>query len=216
MVVNFDFFSRVFLRQYCNGVLIPIVAESQIVLPWGHLAVGYIVYSLGVRLRHGVPPEGPAVIALAVGTQLPDLIDKPLAWTFGVLPSGRSLGHSLLFAVLLGAVVWALGKRYNRRPAVVALLIGYLSHVIVDVLPAVRAGQWEIIGALLWPVLPVYQYPGELDRSVVEFLLALDFTALPLAGVVGSVLALGLWVFDGMPGVRTILYSIRAQRLDHS
>lgn len=188
------------------------MAESQIVLPWGHLAVGYLLYSLGVRLRHRVPPEGPAVIALVVGTQLPDLVDKPLAWTFGVLPSGRSLGHSLLFVVLLGAVVWNVGRRYDRRPAAVAFLIGHLSHVVVDVLPAVRAGQWEIVGALLWPLLPVYQYPGELNRGIVDFLLALDFAALPLVGVVASVLTLGLWVVDGLPGLKTVIDSIRAHR----
>jgi len=182
----------------------PIAAEGHLMLPWGHLAVGYLVYSLGVRLRHGVPPEGPAVIALAVGTQLPDLIDKPLAWTFEILPSGRSLGHSLLFVVLLGVIVWTVGKRYNRRSAAGAFLVGYLSHMVVDVLPAVRAGQWEIVGALLWPLLPVYEYPGEQGRGIVEFLLALDLTTLPLMGVVASVFMMGLWMFDGLPGVRTV------------
>jgi membrane-bound metal-dependent hydrolase YbcI (DUF457 family) len=185
-------------------------------LPWGHLAVGYLLYSLGVRLRYRQPPPGPAVIALAVGTQAPDLIDKPLAWTFEILPSGRSLGHSLLFAALLGAVVWTLGKRYDRRPAALAFLIGYLTHVIVDVLPAVRAGQWEIVGTLLWPVLPAYVYPGELDRGILEFLLALEFAALPWKGIVAGVLAFGLWVYDGRPGVQTILGALRAKHPNYS
>jgi len=185
-------------------------------LPWGHLAVGYLVYSLVIRLRHRQAPAGPAVIALAVGTQGSDLIDKPLSWTFGILPSGRSLGHSLLFAVLLGAVVWTLVKRYNRRPAAIAFVIGYLSHVIVDVLPAVRAGQWEIVGTLLWPVLPAYVYPGEQDRGIVEFLLALDFAALPLTGIVATILAFGLWVYDGRPGVQTVLSALRTERPNYS
>ena len=184
-------------------------------LPWGHLAVGYLVYSLGYRLRTGVPPEGLAVISLAVGTQFPDLIDKPLAWTFRILPSGRSLGHSLLFAVALGAVVWELGRRYDHRPAAGAFLVGHLSHIVADVLPAVRATQWWQVGALLWPIVPAYQYPRELDRGILAFLLGLDLAALPLIGVVGSVFALGLWVFDGLPGVRAVLETIRSH-LVHS
>ena len=59
-------------------------------LPWGHLAVGYLAYSLAVRVRSGGPPAGLAVAALAVGTQFPDLIDKPLVSWVSVLPSGRS------------------------------------------------------------------------------------------------------------------------------
>jgi membrane-bound metal-dependent hydrolase YbcI (DUF457 family) len=180
------------------------------VLPWGHFAVGYLLYSLGHRESRGVPPEGPAAIALAVGTQGPDLIDKPLAWTFGVLPSGRSLGHSLVFFVLLGLVVWWLGRRYGRRTEAGAFLLGYLLHVIVDVLPALIAGQWIRASSLLWPLVPAYEYPGELDRSILEFLLSLEVTALPLPGLVLSVIALGLWMYDGRPGVRTVLDAVRS------
>ncbi len=184
-------------------------------LPWGHLAIGYLLYSIGVHFRCGVRPEGPSVIALAVGTQAPDLIDKPLAWSFGILPSGRSLGHSLLFAVLFGIVVWIIGRRYMRRSEAIAFLVGHLSHVIVDVLPAVHAGQWDRLGSLLWPVTPAYQYPGEMDRSVIEFLLALDLSVLPLTGVVFGMAALGLWVYDGLPGIRTVFDTIQSWRLDH-
>ena len=67
--------------------------------PWEHLAVGYIAFSVMQRVggRQGVPAL--AVVALALGTQLPDLIDKLLGWGIGILPGGRSLGHSLLFAL---------------------------------------------------------------------------------------------------------------------
>ena len=65
-----------------TGVLNPAARPSGDVLPWGHLAIGYLCLSLAIRARWRVPPQGPAVIAVAIGTQLPDLIDKPLAWTF--------------------------------------------------------------------------------------------------------------------------------------
>ena len=112
-------------------------------LPWGHLAVGYLCYSLYVRLRHHPFPEGTAVFALAIGTQFPDLVDKPLAWTLGVAPSGRSVGHSLVVAAILAAIVWMLVRRYGRSGEPIAVFISYLSHIVVDAAPAALAGNWE-------------------------------------------------------------------------
>ena len=70
--------------------------------PWGHVALGYLFYSLYVHWRHDRPPSAPAAIAVGVGTLLPDVIDKPLAWWAAVLPNGRSLAHS---AVVMGLVL---------------------------------------------------------------------------------------------------------------
>ncbi|MCG1007638.1 metal-dependent hydrolase [Halorubrum lacusprofundi] len=173
-------------------------------LPWGHAAVGYLCYSFIVRVRDRRAPTGPAVLTLAVGTQLPDLIDKPLAWSLGILPSGRSLGHSLLFAVLLTIVVWVVAQRYDRQREVSALMVGHLLHVLADSTPALIAGNWEELGSLLWPLTPVYQYTGEMDQSIIGFFLELDLTALPLPGVVLSLLAIGVWIFDGRPGIDVI------------
>jgi membrane-bound metal-dependent hydrolase YbcI (DUF457 family) len=91
------------------------------------------------------------------------LIDKPLAWTFDILPSGRSLGHSLLFAIVLGGGVWIVMQRYNWNTEAIAFFMGHLSHVVVDVLPAIRDGMWERLQSILWPIFPVYEYPNELD-----------------------------------------------------
>lgn len=83
--------------------------------PWEHLAVGYIGYSLSVRLAgRGVPRPRP-VVALAVGTQFPDLVDKPLSWTLGVLPSGHSLAHSLFAALPLATLAVTVGVALDRR-----------------------------------------------------------------------------------------------------
>lgn len=169
-------------------------------LPWGHLAVGYLCYSLGVRLRYRHPPRAGAVLALVFGTQLPDLIDKPLATWLGVLPSGRSLGHSLLFLAVLGVGVWWLAKRRGRVLAGVALLVGHLTHIVVDALPALVAGRWVELGHLLWPVTPVYQYPGELERDMGAYLLAALMT-LQLDTVL-FVVAVLVWIYDGAPGLR--------------
>ena len=58
--------------------------------PWGHLALGYLLHSPLARARFGRPPTDRATLLLVIGTQLPDLVDKPLAWWLGVLPAGRS------------------------------------------------------------------------------------------------------------------------------
>jgi hypothetical protein len=57
--------------------------------PWEHLAVGYLLYSVSCVLW-GRYPTRIGVAALAFGTQFPDLVDKPLGWWLGVLPSGQS------------------------------------------------------------------------------------------------------------------------------
>ena len=83
--------------------------------PWGHAAAGYLLYTLWARRRFHRPPAGAATLALAVGTQFPDLVDKPLAWTFGISPSGRAGAHSLLIAIPLLLMLWVgLPDRHRR------------------------------------------------------------------------------------------------------
>ena len=178
-------------------------------LPWGHAAVGYLCYTLWLRVRRHHPPVGPAVVALAIGTQFPDLVDKPLSWSFGILPSGRSLGHSLVVAALLAAGLWWLARRAERRREVGAFVCGHVTHIAADAVPAVGAGQWVRLRWLAWPLLPAYVYPGELDRSLVEFVLTLDPAAVPTGGVVLTVVAFLVWVTDGRPGIQTICARLR-------
>ena len=168
-------------------------------LPWGHLAVGYLAYSLAVRGRTGGPPAGLAVAALAVGTQFPDLIDKPLVAWVSLLPSGRSLGHSLLFAAACGVGLWYLGRRFDRPDVASAFLFRQLAHVVADALPTALTGRWSELGFLLWPVTPAFRYSGD-DRELVEYLLA-ELTTPPHHELGLFALAAALWVADGRPGL---------------
>ena len=174
-------------------------------LPWGHLAVGYLCVSLAVRARYRVPPQGPAVIAVAIGTQLPDLIDKPLAWTFGLIPSGRSLAHSLVFLAVLAAIVWILATRYDRRVEGATFIGGYLSHVFADVLPAAMAGEWTKLGSLLWPITSVPPYSDEMDYSIIGFFLELELADVVSPELGLTIVAIALWVYDGTPGIGTMV-----------
>lgn len=173
--------------------------------PWEHLAVGYICYSLYARLRYSRPPEDWPVILIAFGTLLPDLIDKPLAWGLGVLPHGRSLGHSLFVAVPVITTTWlTVGRRLG-----IAIAIGLSSHLVSDAIQ-----YWVVWGVLdydylFWPIVerPTVEAPGILlytDKFFAQFLehltspegqIYLVFEALLLTG------ALALWLADGRPGL---------------
>ncbi|WP_232688805.1 metal-dependent hydrolase [Halobacterium zhouii] len=178
--------------------------------PWEHLAVGYILYSGYSRVRYGDSPDGTAAVVAVVASQLPDLIDKPLAWGLSVLPGGRTLGHSLVFAVPVLLVFWALARRADRPDLASAASIPYLAHLVGDVVyPALLPGESATLGFLLWP------FTGGSGSSGVGFLdhlteLLANFgtyatSAAGVAYLVFDVVLVGgfvfLWLLDGLPGV---------------
>lgn len=180
--------------------------------PWEHLAVAYLAYSLGRRLRKRAPPGHFEALALAFGSQFPDLVDKPLAWTFHVLPSGLSLAHSLLVAVPTTVAVFVLAglRDLRRRSVAVAFGTGYVLHLPADGLYPIVYGsapRWQF---LLWPLIPASgaTQAGFLENVVYYLGNYLHVLATPkgLVFVVAELLllgtALGMWLRDGRPGVR--------------
>jgi membrane-bound metal-dependent hydrolase YbcI (DUF457 family) len=167
--------------------------------PWGHLAIGYLLYTAFVHLRDRRPPTGLAALALAVGTQFPDLVDKPLAWSFGVLPNGRSLTHSLITTLLLVALVELVARRRGYGSIATAFAVGYLSHLAADALYPALSGDIYSLGFLAWPILPPVEY--ETEQSFIVHL-----TQVSLDSSVAFELGLGLavfllWFADGAPGL---------------
>lgn len=167
--------------------------------PWGHLAVAYLIYSAYTRYGHGRIPRAFPTLALAVGSQLPDLIDKPLGWTLDVLPGGRTLGHSLFFAAVLFAVVYLVARRYDRIEIAAALAIGHLVHLVTDLPADVVTGDFGGAVYLLWPLLEPPEY------EAVEGILAgfLRFSPTPSELIQFSLLAVAIvvWYWDGRPGL---------------
>jgi hypothetical protein len=143
-------------------------------------------------------------------------VDKPLAWTVGVVPSGRSFGHS---AIVAGAVVavaaWYARRRFDAG-AGWAFGIGYATHLIGDSLVPLRHGAYSDLSFLLYPLTPAPVYPGqagfgpqlstlvaavsgvELSLQLVAYLLTFVFVAL-------------LWVFDGTPGLAELRVLVDSQ-----
>lgn len=170
--------------------------------PWGHLAVGYLLYSLG-RRRRGRVPTSPEVFLLAVGALFSDLVDKPLAWELGLLRSGRSLGHSLLVAVIVVAILYAvLGPRIGRS-RVTAFAVGYLSHPFADLPFAdVLAGEFAMAAYFVWPLRSMPA--DDPERSILEFLLSFQPGPFDYFQGLLVLLAVWLWLFDGQPGWREL------------
>ena len=179
--------------------------------PWEHLAVGYVAVSLALRLAGRRVDDGVALVVV-LGSQFPDLIDKPLAWSFAVIPSGSSLDHSILVAVPLSALLVAVSYRRGNTALGVAFALGYLLHLPGDVLyGALTLGQPPSWGAILWPVVP--KAPGSAPTGLIEETLSyasvyLEFLASPAAArylaLEATILlsALGMWILDGVPGPR--------------
>lgn len=124
-------------------------------LPWGHFAVAFIPCTVYLLLRRGHLPDASHIIVLLYATQLPDLIDKPLAWSFHVLPSGRSLAHSVIFATPYLLLVTLIAWRTDRSELGALFTFGYLSHIYTDTYPSVIGGSHRFLPNLFWPLVPV-------------------------------------------------------------
>lgn len=190
-------------------------------MPWTHAVVAYIAFSLASHSLSRTPPTTRETAVVALGALLPDLVDKPLAWQFGLLEGGRTLGHSLFIAVPLSVVAVVVAARRGRPRLGVAFAAGYLLHLPGDLLPDyLRTGELGV-GTLLWPVTDGggaqgESFVGEFIYNVVPYLrnigAALRSGDPPLELLVLFacwVFAVSLWVYDGMPVARDGYHWIR-------
>lgn len=178
--------------------------------PWEHVVVAYLVYSLGRRAVTGSPPRDWEAVLVAFGAVLPDLIDKPLAWQFGVFPSGSALAHSVFFAVPLSVLVVIVAARRNQLDLGIAFAVGYLSHLPADVIPTyLRTGELPI-WRVLWPVMdpPSTSAHGSFIAGVWNYyqgylmnLTSGEPSLYVLVNLALTVFAITLWVIDGAPGL---------------
>jgi membrane-bound metal-dependent hydrolase YbcI (DUF457 family) len=89
---------------------------------------------------------------LALGSMLPDIIDKPLGLiAFGSPNMGRTFAHTLLFLLLLAALSF-----YTRDIRLISLSWGVLIHLALD-------HMWNSPVTLLWPLLGIFPEAVRLD-----------------------------------------------------
>ena len=166
--------------------------------PWAHAALGYLLYTLYLRVHRRTRPSGWPVVALGVGTQLPDLVDKPLAWYLSVLPYGRTLAHSLFVAVPVVLLVWWVAARRDEEPVGLAFAVGYLSHLLGDSLYGILTQQWSDLFFLVWPLAA----PPETETvGLIAHLCDIDGEPFFLFGLSLTVAVLALWNYHGRPGL---------------
>ncbi|MFC7141331.1 metal-dependent hydrolase [Halosimplex aquaticum] len=172
--------------------------------PWGHLALAYLLYSLYSRLRRGHRPTAATALVVAVASQVPDLVDKPLAWTFSILPTGRSLSHSLLVVVPVVALLYSLVRvrREGEGPLAVAFALGALSHLFGDALYSIAALRFRDVSFLLWPAIPAVEY--EVEQSFVAHLALIEPSPELYFEFLLVAVALAVWRADGYPGLATV------------
>jgi len=159
---------------------------------WGvskHLAFGYLVYSVLQHAR-GRVPTGRTVPLLLAGTMFPDVADRLLMFA-GIVTYGRTATHSLISAAVISVSIVLIARRLDRADMGNAFVVGYLSHIPVDMYGTLLTGSQPMDTAFLfWPV-------------VVEYSLGVPTPELPVSReVVFTVVmtsAVYLWLYDGMP-----------------
>jgi hypothetical protein len=188
--------------------------------PWEHAIVGYVAYSVFAHVVYRDSPSGLEAFAVVFASVLPDLIDKPLAWEYGIFESGYALGHSVFFAVPLSIIVGGLAHQVGRPRAGLAFGVGYLLHLPSDVLDAyLRNGvvQYEL---MLWPVVTprgsghehgFVEYFAQLFGNYQNELLAGDLSTYLWVQLGLGAFAFALWLYDGAPVLRECL--LRTKRV---
>jgi len=184
--------------------------------PWEHVLFAYVFYSIYTHVRWQKRPSDAPIVALAVGSVLPDLVDKPLAWQFGVFESGYALAHSVFVVVPVAAVVYLFAKRHSHGSVGAAYGTGHLLHIAGDVLPVSLAHGALDLTPMLWPI---GEPPGVADQETVSFLsgvcthlsgyatelATLDLTPVIALQIGSLMLGLILWTYDGFPGPRLLI-----------
>ena len=185
--------------------------------PWEHAIVGYIAYSLVCHLVFRGSPSARESFLVVFGSLLPDLVDKPLAWQFGVFEGGYAIGHSIFFAVPISILVGLLAHRYGAGRASLAFVLGYLLHLPGDLIsPYVERGDLAV-EKLLWPIEQAGgTYSGGLIGGFLENFLPYLDQLLSLELSIYAFLQLGLmgcgfllWIYDGMPILREVTAELR-------
>lgn len=120
--------------------------------PSEHFIIAVLPTAAYVIARDRALPTARFLAVVFVGSQLPDLVDKPLAHQFGLLPSGRVFLHSLPIAVPLILLVLYYTYRTDRLRLGGAYAFAHLSHLFADNYRALLTPSERFPPDLLWPL----------------------------------------------------------------
>jgi hypothetical protein len=107
------------------------------------LLFGHIGLTLGILyLVHLLTRRNFSYPLIIIGSILPDLIDKPLGRVILPLGSGRLIGHTLIFLLIL---------------VFIGLFRGILVLALASALHLIEDRMWDQPAILLWPILGGFQ-----------------------------------------------------------
>lgn len=117
---------------------------------------------VGIALASAQLLSRASLAFLALGSMLPDIIDKPLSQiVFGSPSMGRTVAHTLLFLMLLATLCF-----YSQNIRLFSLTWGVLIHLSLDFM-------WNSPETLLWPLLGAFPSAPLIDiKGYLEMLLS--------------------------------------------
>lgn len=127
--------------------------------PVGHLLATAIPVLAYVLIRDRARPTRKLLFVVFFGSLFPDLIDKPLAYQWFLIPNGRAFAHSPLIAIPLSIGVLLIVRRTGHVREGVVFVFAYVAHIVADFwwlldYPASNHYQY-----LLWPLVPAPTTP---------------------------------------------------------
>lgn len=137
--------------------------------PIEHLIVALVPVGLYVLLRDRRLLSLELAAVTFVGSQFPDLVDKPLALQLNLIPTGRVFMHSLPFAIPVWAFVVAYGWKTDRLRGGVAFVFAHALHLVADNRETLTAGRipndllWPLVAPTPRPAVPYWAGPGSIN-----------------------------------------------------
>lgn len=125
--------------------------------PVEHFIIALIPVAFYMLFRRRCLPSLELTAVTFVGSQFPDLIDKPLALQLNLIPTGRVFMHSLPIAIPVWVFIVIYSWKTNRLRGGSAFVFASALHLIADNYPTVAAGQMP--SDLLWPFLSATPRP---------------------------------------------------------
>ena len=120
--------------------------------PIEHFIVALLPVLVGVLTVKRRLPSLQFIGVVFVGSQFPDLIDKPLALELGLIPTGRIFMHSLPTALPVLLVVAWYGWRTKRTHLSGGFIFAHLSHILADNYRVLTGPEPSIPPDILWPL----------------------------------------------------------------
>lgn len=152
--------------------------------PSEHFIVAVLPTAAYVIARDKRLPTLEFLAVVFVGSQLPDLVDKPLAHQFALIPSGRVFLHSIPIAFPLALLVVYYAHRTDRLRLGGAYAFAHGSHLVADTHHALFDPNRSFPPDLLWPItqpVPRPTVPGWAGPEGINVLLWTIFSVAVLA-----------------------------------